>query len=142
MPATDNPEKKARQAQWNAQVTTAFYGLAMLVWGLAPAAVHRLASGYTPPPSTFAVGGLTMALGVVLLVLSALISRKVAWALWTVLVLSSVLLLGSLTLIMVGGAGIPSIFPLLLAGCTAGTCWLALDARRAQARSQPPAGAA
>ena len=142
MPATETTDKKARQALWNAQVTTAVHGLAMLVWGLAPAVVHRLASGYTPPLSSFAVGGLTMTVGVALLGLSILISRRVAWALWTVLALASTLLLGSFVLIMVGGAGIPSIFPLLLAACTAGTCWIAIDTRRTCARPQPPAGAA
>ena len=142
MPATETSEKKARQALWNAQVTTAVHGLAMLIWGLAPAVVHRLASGYTPPLSSFAVGGLTMTVGVALLGLSILVSRQVVWALWTVLALATALLLGSFVLIMVGGAGIPSIFPLLLAACTAGTCWIAIDTRRTRTRAQPPAGVA
>ena len=122
-----------------AQITNLVLGVALLVWGLAPAVVARLVTREAPPLATFALGALTMLLGVSFLGLSVLISRRIAWALWAALSLSVALILGNLALAWLVRDSAPSVFPLLLAGATAGMSWLALDAHRRAGRPEQPA---
>jgi len=121
--------KCRRFARW-AQAGCLVLGAALLVWGLAPAIIARLVTGRPPAASTLAISGLVMLLGVGFIVLSVFVARGLTWALWTVLCLSSFLLMGNLTLtLLLKGHG-TSAFPLLLATGTAAACVLALDARR------------
>jgi hypothetical protein len=124
------------RARW-AQLTSLVFGIALLVWGLAPTVVSRLVTGEAPTLANFGLGALVMLLGVCFLGLSVLIARGVGWALWTALWLAMVLAAGNLALTYLAGRT-PSVFPLLLAGATAGTCWWALDGRRGGPASTPP----
>jgi zinc transporter ZupT len=121
-----------------AQITCLVLGMALLVWGLAPAVVARIVTREAPALTTFALGALTMLLGVSFLGLSVLISRRTIWALWAALGLSVALILGNLALAWLVCDSAPSVFPLLLAGATAGMSWLALDASRRAERPEQP----
>jgi len=121
--------KYRRFVRW-AQAGCLVLGAALLVWGLAPAIIARLVTGRPPAASTLALSGLVLLLGAGLIVLSVFVARGLTWALWTVLGLSSFLLIGNLTLaLLLKGHG-TSAFPLLLATGTGAACVLALDARR------------
>ena len=126
---TGRDDKTPRTWRW-AQITCLVLGIALLVWGLAPAVVARIVTRQAPSLTAFATGALVMVLGLVFLGLSVLISRRTAWALWVALALSVALILGNLALAWLVRGGAPSVFPLLLASATAGMSWLALDARR------------
>ena len=126
---TGRDDKTPRTWRW-AQITCVVLGIALLVWGLAPAVVARIVTRQAPSLTAFAMGALVMFLGVLFLVLSVLVSRGIVWALWVALALSVTLILGNLALAWLVHGGAPSVFPLLLASATAGMSWLALDAHR------------
>ncbi len=125
----------ARRARRTAQLTCLWFGLGLLIWGLAPAVVQRIVSGRTPPLETFAIGSLTCFMGLSFLGLCLLIGRRVVWALWTSLFVSLGLVLSIIGLVLLGGFGVASICPLLLSACTAGASWLALEARKGSGRA-------
>jgi hypothetical protein len=121
---------RIRQALRLAQVSSVFLGIAMLLWGLAPAVVQRLVSGKAPPAAAFTVGDISLGLGVCFLLFSALMSRRVNWALWATMFLAAALVLGAIFAAVVHGTGVPALAPLLLAGATGATSWYALDVIR------------
>jgi hypothetical protein len=138
MRSEPGPSRATARARW-AQLTSLVFGIALLVWGLAPTVVARIVTGQSPSLAIFGLGALVMLLGVCYLGLSVLITRGVGWALWTALGLAVALAAGNLAITYLAGRSL-SVFPLLLAGATAGTCWWALDARRgAVAANSPPA---
>lgn len=129
MSAVNDSHRKLRQSlQWT-QATCVFFGLGMLLWGLAPAVITRAVTGQLPMRS-IEVGGISLFLGTLFIALGAVAGRNVGWAIWTALGISIVLCLGNLALLMLGGDSQPSIFPALMAACTAGTSWLALQTRK------------
>lgn len=123
-------EFRIRQTQRSAQVASLVFGIALLLWGVAPAVVQRVVSGRPPTAATFAASGLTIILGLAFLALGVLIGRTVVWAIWTSLVLGCAVLLLGLATALFGSVSAVSLFPMLLAACVAGTCWIALDVRR------------
>jgi len=129
-------ELKIRQALRLAQVACMFLGTALLLWGLAPAIVQRVVSGRTPPSATFTMGAVTMVLGVGFLTLSVLISRALIWALWATVLLAFGLVFAAVTTALVNGTGLPSLAPLLLAGGTAVTSWLAIGTLKSEQRAK------
>lgn len=141
MPTHDSTADKLQKAGRSAQMACLFFGLALLIWGLAPAVVVRLATGRPPTWGAFAMGSVTVLMGLCLIGLGMLIGRGAVWALWTALSISLVILLGTIILALAGGAGVQSAYPMLLAACTAGTSWLALDWRRRSERENSAPGA-
>ncbi len=143
MDAEEVHERKLRQSRHTAQVAASVFGLALLVWGLAPALVQRLIADEPPTPQALTMGALSFAFGSGFMLLALLISRHKPWALWAALLASSVVLAGAMGFTIFVGARALSVFPVIFAGCTALTCWLALAARRATApverAEQPPA---
>jgi hypothetical protein len=142
MPTEQTQDKKAREALRSAQISTLFFGLGMLVWGFAPAIIQRVVSGGAPPVQTFAVGSITILVGLVLLALVVPVGRARTWALKTALIISAIVLAGSLAMLALSGMALASIYPLLLSASTAGTTWLAMLATRQQRQPGQVPGAA
>jgi hypothetical protein len=113
-----------------AQACCLSLGIALLLWSLAPAVVERILSNAPPSPQTIVLGSVTFFVGAVFLALYAFIRRGLRWALWAAF-------LGGLSIATAGVAAaiasptsMPALFSLVLAGATATTAWLALDASR------------
>lgn len=131
-----NPDRKVRQVLRSAQVACLSFGVALLAWGLAPAIVQRVVSGYAPQLETFAVDSVTLLLGVGLIGLCVPVGRGRNWALWTTLAVGLGLLVAGGGYMAIGGEGPPSPFVLLLAGCTVGTSLLGLEACKPDQREK------
>lgn len=131
-----NPDRKVRQMLCSARVACLSFGVALLAWALAPAIVQRVASGYAPRLETLAVGSITLLLGLGFIGLCVPVGRGRGWALWTALLIALGLLAAGAGYAVLGGEGPPSPFVLLLAGCTAGTGLLGLEARRPNRRKK------
>lgn len=123
-------ERKIRRALQVAQATTMAFGVALLLWGLAPAVLMRLVTGKAPPLAAFAAGGVALALGVIYFVLGLLIGRRLGWAIWSTIVTVGLLTMVGLAVLFTGEASTYSVFPLLLGGATLGTCLMALETQR------------
>lgn len=128
-PLTDQ-QKKTREALRSAQLTALFFGVGMLIWGLAPAIVQRLVTGRMPELQTFAVGSVTIAVGLAFVVLGVFMGRGVRWAVRVSFITSALLAMATMALTAMQGFAVATIYPLLLSACTAGTSWLALEAIR------------
>ena len=138
MASDQHAERRIRQAQRSAQITSLVFGISLLVWGLAPAIVQRLVSGKTPTFGAYAMGACAIALGLCFMVLAICVGRGALWAIWATLCVSVLLLFAALATAFLSTTGPLSLYPVLLSACTAGTSWLALVARRAvQPAGQP-----
>ena len=83
-----------------------------------------------------------MFVGVGFIVICVFVGRGMAWALWTALVVSVFLVLGSVVLAVLTGAAPQSAFAVLLSGSAATTTWLAIEARRTAVRGRQTTGVA
>ena len=111
------------------------FGAALVVWGLAPAIVERVASGQMPRLQTLGLGSGALLVGFTFIGLHRLIRKNVRWALYAAFGLSLAL---TITTLFAAWSGLkPSAFVLILsAGTTAGT-WLALFEARDRATARP-----
>jgi hypothetical protein len=135
---TPDSDKRVREAHVLAQVSCLMLGLGMLLWGLAPVVIPRLA-GRTPPQlEMLALNSFTLLLGVTFLALSLLIRRGTTWALHATAWLALVLLVVSVSLYAFGGGPVMSLFPTLLTTGAAVTSWYALATRRMACQDQQP----
>ena len=123
--------RKVRQSRRSAQASCLVFGLGLVVWGLAPALVQRFSTGTTPTLDSLAAGSLSMLVGLGFIALAVLISRQLHWALWAALLASAALLVGGLAVTAILRSGGLAMFPVLFAGCTGLTSWLAIETRRA-----------
>lgn len=105
-------------------------GLALVLWGLAPAAIERVVTGRAPDCRYFVAGGTTLLAGLVFIGLHRLIRREVGWALWIAFVVASLLTVGASAISLAYSPRGMSVFPLIFAGWTTLTTWLALAERR------------
>jgi hypothetical protein len=138
MSATPYSDKRVREAHILAQASSLMLGLGMLLWGLAPVLIPRLA-GRTPPQlETLAVNSFTLLLGVTFLVLSMFIRRGTIWALHVTAWLALLLLVVAVGMYAFGGGPVMSLFPTLLTTGAAVTAWYALATRRLACQDQQP----
>lgn len=138
MPAKDSSNSLIQTIR-TARLATACFALAMLAAGLAPAISTRIVTGRTPPAADYAAGSVALTLTVVLLALCVWMRRARLWPFRAVFGIGSAMALGSVGAIVVAGPRPASVFPLLLSGAAAATCWLALYAHRRPAPAQPQA---
>ena len=137
MAANADPRKRVREAFQLAQGATLCMGLGLLVWGVAPAAVQRIASRTAVDFQTLGVCSVTLLLGMTFVGLFVLIRGRIEWAMRAALWTGVFLLAGSVLMSLLGGGGTLSLFPALLAGATVFTNWLAITALNA-ARAESP----
>jgi len=139
-PATEPQTQKVTPVVRSAQVTCMFFGVALLVWGLAPTVIQHMVSGHAPPPEVLASASLTLLLGGAYLTLGTLIARGLNWPLWTTLFLSIAFMIATVVFAALVESGHFSAFALLLPAATGSTSFLALETRRqARARQTPTA---
>ena len=110
-------------------------GLALLLWGLAPAIVDRVLTGRSPSFQTLALDSLTILVGLTFIGLHRLIRGGVRWALWTAFIAALVFTTAAVGASVYPGGFRPSLFPLIFAAGTTLTTWLAITAARDQALS-------
>lgn len=124
---------KLPQAFVTARVAACLLGSALIVWGIAPAIIGYALRADAWQFSKLATGALPLLLGISFITLAALSTPQRTWPLWATLVLSLALAGANLAAVYFAEAARLSVFPLLLALCTAGTDWIALDVQRRQA---------
>jgi hypothetical protein len=112
-----------------AQFATLFCGMAMTIWGAAPAILQRMISAQSASWSAWSTGSLSIFIGLSLIGLGTLVGGGVRWALWTTLGITAAILVGSVSVAFLGGQT-PSMFAILMPGSAAATSWLALDTCR------------
>lgn len=135
--SSKEPSDSLIQTIRTARLATACFALAMLCAGLAPAISTRVVTGRTPPASDYAAGSIALVLTVVLLALCVLMRPARLWPFLTAFGISAAMTLGSVLALIMAGPHPASIFPLLMSGAAAATCWLAVDAQRRPATSAP-----
>jgi hypothetical protein len=121
-------------------------GLTLLLWGLAPAFVQRLATGQAPGLGMFISSGFVFVLGGVFISFHVLIRRGVRWSAWSAYFLSVALCGAGIALAFSRAPAMSGTAVLVLSGCSTLFTWLALSAwpRTGSARSaatvEPPGG--
>lgn len=134
MKAVASAGAKAQYILQSAQWSCLALGVGLLAWGAAPVVLLHAASYDPPLLQTLLPNSLTLLLGVTFAGLSILIRRRVNWALWGSVCLSTALIASTLTAsIAQQGKPLP-LFPLVLASCTSLTGWLAIVSHKAYAR--------
>ncbi len=130
MSTTPTSDKRVREALVLAKVCALMLGLGMLLWGLAPMVIQRIAGRTPPAAETLAVNSLTLLLGITFLALALLVGRGVVWALHAVAWVALMLLVAAVGLYAFGGGPMMSLFPTLLTAGAAVTSWYAIAVRR------------
>jgi peptidoglycan/LPS O-acetylase OafA/YrhL len=136
MPSEDTPSTRLREALRLAWVSCLALGVGLLVWGLTPAVILRLVSRDPPPWQAFAMGSLTLLIGVTFVGLGTLIRHGVRWAVRVALCGSIFLLCGTLAILLVGGTREVPVFPTLLVVATTLASWLAIATEDALHRNE------
>jgi len=111
-----------------AHISCLCLGLALVVWGLAPTVVQRLATHCPLPLSALALQSMVFALGGSFIAAHVLIRRGVLWGVWLGYLLSVLLCGAGIALALTHARGTSAFSVLLLSGCTACFTWLALVA--------------
>ena len=136
MKAVANPGTKGQYILHSAQWSCWALGAGLLVWGTTPLVVQRVASYDPPLLETLLVNSWTLLLGATFVGLSVLIGRRVNWALWGSVCLSTVLIASTMAVsIAKQGRPLP-LFPLVLASCTSLTGWLAVVSHKGKTRER------
>jgi hypothetical protein len=134
MPRTLDPKRRIRSACRTAKISTLLFGLALLAYATAPIVAFRYSTGDAPPTQMLVTAGVTLAVGLFLILLSFPVGRGMPWSLWATKIISAALLVGTIAVTYFYGARATAIFPALLAVSSGATCALALEARRAGER--------
>jgi hypothetical protein len=121
---------KLPQSFVTARIAAYILGSALIVWGVAPAIIGYLLRADAWQFSKLVTGGMPVALGIAFMTLGTLSTPQRLWPIWLTLILSLGLVTANLAAVYLAGAMRLSVFPLLLALCTAGTDWIALDMLR------------
>lgn len=135
---TADKQKPAKLSQSfvTARVAACILGSALIVWGIAPAIIGYALRADAWQFSKLVTGGLPVALGITFITLAGLSTPQRLWPIWLTLTLALGLVTANLAAVYVAEAMRLSVFPLLLALCTAGADWIALDVlRRAAPRA-------
>ncbi|MBU0639205.1 MAG: hypothetical protein KKB50_10105 [Planctomycetes bacterium] len=126
MPAKSDGNDKARYGLDCAQTSCLVLGVALLVWGIAPAVVQRVTSSDPQWLSSVLLGSAALLVGSTFLGFHVLIRRGVCWALWAAFWLSLGLATIAVCVVMLARTEMISVFLLVLSGCTTFTTWLAI----------------
>lgn len=102
-------------------------GMAMALWGFAPALVARIVTGEAPPLTDTLLNNVGILLGFAMIGMHALIRQCVRWAIWTAFAISVLLLGSGLALVTLIGFRLESSCLLILAAATAISCWFSLE---------------
>lgn len=121
-----------------AEAACACLGVALLIWGLAPAIVERIVARHPPTWQSFALGSAALLVGLTFIGLHRLVRRQVRWALWAAFGTSLVLVTGTVVLTLLMTDRRPSLFLLIFSTGTTIATWLALrEEREGCARGRP-----
>jgi hypothetical protein len=130
---------RRRESILQTQICCVSLGGALALWGVAPAFVHRLATGRIPEFEIILLGGIGMALGAFCFWLNFMISKRNRNALWGAFGVALFLVTGNVMTWILHGSQSVSIFVGILAAGLALTSWYALhlhqectDRRRAR----------
>lgn len=119
-------EVQRRESLMQAQICCGSLGGALALWGIAPAFVHRIATGHSPGPEIIISGGVGLAMGIFCFWLSMLIGKNNRQALWGAFGVALFLVTGNVMTWMLVGSQAVSIFVGVLAAGLALTSWYAL----------------
>lgn len=120
-------EVQRRESLMQVQICCGSLGGALALWGIAPAFVHRMATGHPPGFEIIIMGGLGLSLGIFCFWLSMLIGQNNRQALWGAFGIALFLVTGNvMTWILVGSQAV-SVFIGILAAGLALTAWYALN---------------
>lgn len=122
-------QRSQQQNLMMAAVSCVILGVGLMLWGIAPLLIERLATGRPPTINIMtAVNGLVMLLGVCFLGLALLIPHMIRWACWTAYIGALVLcaLATSVTLFLEAMPG--CLFVLILSASATFSCWIGLGA--------------
>lgn len=128
MPTMD--QIRRRESLMQAQICCGSLGGALALWGIAPAFIHRLATGHVPGFEIIVLGGAGVAMGAFCLWLNLLIGRNNRNALWGAFGVALFLVTGNLMTWMLVGSQAVSIFVGILAAGLVLTSWYALHLHR------------
>jgi lysylphosphatidylglycerol synthetase-like protein (DUF2156 family) len=119
-----------------AQAACLCFGIALVIWGFAPAIVERLVTGSVPSWRPLALGAGSVLVGLTFIGLQCLISRGLRWALWVAFLLALALATAGVALTLCPGTPRASIFSLILAASVTVGSWLALaESRQSHSRA-------
>jgi len=125
MPTIDDVRR--RESLTQVQICCGSLGAALALWGIAPAVIHRFATGHPPSLEIILLGGLGMTMGVFCLWLTMLIGQNNRHALWGAFGVALFLVTGNVMTWMLVGSQAVSIFVGILAAGLALTSWYALN---------------
>lgn len=117
---------RRRESILQTQICCVSLGGALALWGIAPAFVHRLATGRVPEFEIILLGGAGMALGAFCFWLNFMISKCNRNALWGAFGVALFLVTGNVMTWILDGSQSVSIFVGILAAGLALTSWYAL----------------
>lgn len=128
MPSLD--EIRRRESLLQVQICNGALGGALALWGIAPALVHRMATGRPPGMEIILLGGAGLALGAFCLWLNLLIGHKNRNALWGAFGVGLFLVTGNLLTWILLGTKAVSIFVGIMAAGLMMTAWYAIHLHR------------
>ncbi|TWT44140.1 hypothetical protein RAS1_05480 [Phycisphaerae bacterium RAS1] len=131
-------EWKPTQCLPYAQVSCLTLGIAMLIWGLAPAIIERVVTQRAPSLEGLAMGSMTFLIGTTFLGMALLIGARMRWALLAANYLAVALVTITVIAAMITPPKIVALFVLVLACNTVIATWLALRAATAAPASSSP----
>ncbi len=135
-------ERELRQRLLFARVACLSLGVALVLWGVAPALIDRAVTGEPAGLRVLAIGGTSILLGAVCVMLFVLMRSGGCWPMRVAFGLSLSLVTIALGGWVLAGGHSVSLFLLVLAGSTTVATWLSLSYRGATARAlgeaQPP----
>ncbi|MFH1747599.1 MAG: hypothetical protein ABIG44_11205 [Planctomycetota bacterium] len=109
-----------------ANITCICLGLALLIWGLAPALIERILTGRAPHAQSLLLGSTTIILGAIFISLYWPIRQGRRWALWAAFWLALMIVTVATISGIIWHSQGTTLFSLVLAGVTAITTWIAL----------------
>lgn len=104
------------------------FGIALLLWSLAPIVVSRLVSGEPPNLNALLLNGTTLLIAGAFIGFYSLIRDRWLWAIWTAFILACVVMGAGLAASFASGFAASGSFILFLSAMTMVSNWLAIDA--------------
>lgn len=103
------------------------FGIALLLWSLAPIVVARIVSGESPDSTALLFNGVTLLIAGAFIGFYSLIREKMLWAIWSAFVLACIFLGAGLAVSFSRGFIASGVFILFLSTLTMISTWLAID---------------
>lgn len=110
------------------QAACLFFGLGLIMWGLAPTMINRVLTGEPPSVASLAVNLMCFLVAVMFIGFHLLIKKRVRWAAWSAFLISCIVLGGGVAISFATGFQFNSSFILLLSVVTCFATWLAIEA--------------